>query len=344
MNTAILGTGSYLPDKVLSSAELGDRLGVGEQWILDKTGIKERRVAAPHQISSDLGAAAARQALEAAGISAADVDLLVLSTSTPDQPVPATACYVQDKIGASRAAAFDVSAGCTGSLHAIAVAHAMLAADPDRHTALVVGVGLYSRFLDYTDRKTCVLFGDGAGALVLGKTAEDAGILTVRLASDGSLADVAQIPAGGSRMPASAETVSAGKHYATIRGGDIRRLVSKLLPELVSDLLETSALTWPDIGLVVPHQANGVMLDEWVKILGITPELVHRTVGCYGNTGAASIPITLDDAVRSGRLSGGDHLLLLGVGAGVTWGGLTVKWADTAGAHVSNERMSRTRS
>lgn len=328
MNTAILGTGSYLPEKVLTSAELGDRLGVGEQWILDKTGIKERRVAAPHQVTSDLGAAAAQQALKAAGIDVADVDLLILSTSTPDQPVPATACNVQDKIGASRAAAFDVSAGCTGSLHAIAVADALLAADPTRTTALVVGVGLYSRFLNYTDRKTCVLFGDGAGALVLAKTTDDAGILTVRLASDGSLADVAQIPAGGSRLPASVETVTAGQHYATIRGGDIRRSVSKLLPELVADLLRSSGLALADVDLVVPHQANGVMLDEWVKILGITPELVHRTVGRYGNTGAASIPITLDDAVGSGRLSDGDHLLLLGVGAGVTWGGLTVKWVD----------------
>lgn len=327
MNTAIVGTGSYLPDKVLTSAELGESLGVGEQWILDKTGIKERRVAAPEQISSDLGALAARRALDSAGISATDVDFLIVATSTPDQPVPATACFVQDKIGATRAAAFDVMAGCTGSLHAISVARALLMADPECTTALIVGIGLYSRFLDYSDRKTCVLFGDGSGALVLRKTTDGTGILTVRLNSDGRLADVAQIPGGGSRYPASVQTVQEGKHYATIQGGDIRRLVNKLLPDLVDDMLQSSGWAWSDVDIVVPHQANGAMLDEWVEILGIRPDLMHRTVGSYGNTGAASIPITLDDAVRSGRLTSGDNVLLLGVGAGVTWGGLTLQWA-----------------
>lgn len=327
MGIAIVGTGSYLPDRVLTSAELGESLEVDEQWILDKTGIKERRVAAQEQISSDLGALAAQRAMAAAGVEAADIDLLIVSTSTPDQPVPATACFVQEKIGAIHAAAFDVVAGCTGSLHAISVGRALLIADPDRTTALIVGIGLYSRFLDYTDRRTCVLFGDGAGALVLRKTTGDSGIVTARLHSDGRLADVAQIPGGGTRYPASIQTVQEGKHHAKIQGGDIRRLINKLLPDLVSDMLKSSGWDWADVDIVVSHQANGAMLDEWIEILGIRPELMHRTVGSYGNTGAASIPITLDDAVRSGRLTSGDKVLLLGVGAGVTWGGITTEWA-----------------
>lgn len=326
MNTVVLGTGSYLPTDVLTSKELGDRLGVGEQWILDKTGITERRVAAAGEVSSDLGAAAADQALKAAGMSANDIDILIVTTSTPDQPVPATACYVQAKLGAARAAAFDISAGCTGYVHAISVAQALLKSDARLQNALIIGVGLYSRFLNYTDRRTCVLFGDGAGAVVLGKAADQPGILSCQLASDGTLADIAQIPAGGTRMPATAETVAAGQHFPAIHGGDIRRLAVEIIPRLVSELLRESGCELRDVDLIIPHQANGAMLDEWIKVLDIDPGLMHRTVEYYGNTGAASIPITLDDALRSGRLSNGDLVLAVGIGAGVTWGGFTLRW------------------
>lgn len=328
MNTVILGTGSYLPSQVLTSQELGDRLGVGEQWILDKTGIVERRVAAATEVTSDLGAAAAEQALKAAGMSANDIDIVIVTTSTPDQPVPATACFVQAKLGATRAAAFDIAAGCTGYVHAISVAHALLKSDVRLRNALIIGVGLYSRFLNYTDKRTCVLFGDGAGAVVLGKAANQPGILACRLASDGTLADIAQIPAGGTRMPATAETVATGQHFAAIHGGDIRRLAVDIIPRLVSELLRASGCELRDVDLIIPHQANGVMLDEWIQVLGIDPGLMHRTVGHYGNTGAASIPITLDDAQRSGRLSDGDLVLAVGIGAGVTWGGFTLRWCS----------------
>lgn len=325
MNTAILGTGSYLPREVLTSIELGERLGVGERWILEKTGIRERRVAASDEVTSDLATYAALRAIDDAGIAATEIDLLILSTSTPDQPVPATACFVQAKLGASRAAVFDVAAGCTGFLHSVSVAHAMLMTDPRCRTALVIGAGLYSRFLDYRDKRTCVLFGDGAGAVVLGKSSR-AGILTSRLASDGTLAHVAQIPAGGSRTPASPTSVEAGQHYVHLRGGDIRRLVAKLVPELVSDLLEETGIGLPDVDLIVPHQANGSMMAEWRESLNVSPGVMHETIEWCGNTGAASIPITLDDAVRRRRVSAGDVILLVGFGAGVTWGGVTIKW------------------
>lgn len=328
MNTAILGTGSYLPDKVLTSAELGERLGVGEQWILDKTGIKERRIAAPEEASSDLATHAAYRALHAANVDAVEIDLLIVATGNPDHPLPATACFVQHNIGASRAVAFDISAACTGFVYALSVAHDMLIADPRRRTALVIGADIYSRSVDYTDRRTCVLLGDGAGAVVLRKTEGYPGILSTSIASDGALTSLAQIPAGGSRMPASEHTVKAGQHYLHMRGREVRQTVAELLPDLISDLLQSSDIKFSDVDLIVPHQANGVMLAEWARSLGVAPEVVHQTVAWSGNTGAASVPIALDDAVRSGLVSDEDILLLIAFGAGVTWGGVALKWYE----------------
>ncbi|MEU6646110.1 beta-ketoacyl-ACP synthase III [Saccharomonospora sp. NPDC046836] len=327
MNTAILGTGSYLPSDVLTSAELGARLGVGEEWVLRKTGIRERRVAATHEITSDLASHAAERALRAAGVEPQDVDLIVLATSTKDQPMPATACQVQANIGATRAAAFDIDAVCTGFVYALVTAQALLAADAERRTALVIGADLYSRFLDYDDRRTSVLLGDGAGAVVLGKTAEEqAGLLASTLGSDGTLAHLVQIPAGGSRRPPSFETIAGKEHYFTMLGREVRSLAAEVLPTLVADLLKAVDLQLSDVALIVPHQANGVMLAEWAEALGLAPGQLHLTVDRYGNTGAASVPITLDDAVRNGRLARGDIALLVAFGGGMTWGGTAVRW------------------
>lgn len=330
MSTAILGTGSYLPEKVLTSAELGDRLGVGEQWILTKTGIKERRIAAPGEITSDLAAKAAISALQTAGISADQVDLIVLATATKDQPIPATASVVQSKIGASRAGAFDVDAACTGFIYGLVAAHSMLMADPARQTALVIGAEVYSRVLDYEDKRTCVLLGDGAGAVVLAKTPEGTGLLSNILVSEGSQADLVEIRAGGSRQPANSETVDARDHFLTMRGREVRDLAAKVLPELVSDLLKSAQLELADIRLIVPHQANGVMLTEWAEALHLTPGQMHMTVRNYGNTGAASVPITLDDGVRNGRIKPDDAVVLVAFGGGMTWGGTIVRWTAPA--------------
>lgn len=326
MQTAIVGTGSYLPEKVLTSTELGERLGVREQWILDKTGIEERRIAAKDESTSDLAALAALNAMKDAGITPADVDVIVLATATKDQPIPATASIVQGRIGASRAAAFDIDAACTGFIYGLVAAHSMLMADPDRHTALVIGAELYSRFLDYEDRRTCVLLGDGAGAVVLTKTPTGTGFLSNKLVSEGTLADLVQIPAGGSRHPASHETVDAREHFLTMRGREVRSLAAKVLPELVDDLLKSANLTVPEVRLIVPHQANGVMLAEWSDALSLEPGQMHTTVRDYGNTGAASVPITLDDGVRQGKIKQGDALLLVAFGGGMTWGGVTMRW------------------
>lgn len=326
MQTAIVGTGSYLPNKVLTSTELGERLGVGRQWILDKTGIEERRIAAKDETTSDLAAVAALNAIEDADIAPEDIDVIVLATATKDQPIPATACMVQGRIGASRAAAFDVDAACTGFIYGLVAAHSMLMADPARRTALVIGAELYSRFLDYEDRRTCVLLGDGAGAVVLTKTPTGAGFLSNKLVSEGTLAELVQIPAGGSRHPASHETIDAREHFLTMRGREVRSLAAKVLPELVVDLLESANLALPDVRLIVPHQANGVMLAEWSDALHLEPGQMHTTVRDYGNTGAASVPITLDDGVRKGKIKEGDALMLVAFGGGMTWGGVTTRW------------------
>lgn len=326
MNTAIVGTGSYLPEKILTSAELGDRLGVCEEWIISKTGIEERRVAAPGEITSDLASKAAEKALRHADISAEDVDVIVLATATKDQPIPATASIVQAKIGATRSSAFDIDAACTGFLYALVVANSMLMADPNCRHALVIGSEIYSRFVDYEDRRTCVLLGDGAGAVVLSKTEDGPGLLSSKLASEGSQADLVEICAGGSRRPASQDTVDSKGHFLTMRGREVRRLAAKVMPELIAELLESAQLQLSDVRLVVPHQANGIMLAEWSKALELVPGQMHTTVRRFGNTGAASVPITLDDGVRSGHIQLDDPVLLVAFGGGMTWGGVTLRW------------------
>lgn len=327
MHTTIIGTGSYLPGRVLTSAELGDQLGVGAQWIVDKTGISERRVAEAHEATSDLATHAARRALDAAQVAPSDVDLIVLATSTPDEQMPATACHVQANLGAGRAAAFDVDAVCSGFVYAFAVAHALLTCDAARSTAVVIGADTYSRILDYSDRRTAVLFGDGAGAVVLRKSlGTGGGVLATALSSDGTMADLVRIPAGGSRTPPSHQTLERRQHYFAMRGGEVRRLAAKVLPTVVADLLDASRLGLSDIDLIIPHQANGVMLRELATALKLAPSSMHLTVDRFGNTGAASIPITLDDAVREGRIAAGARLLFIAIGGGMTWGGIAFQW------------------
>ncbi|MFE0021969.1 3-oxoacyl-ACP synthase III family protein [Amycolatopsis sp. NPDC059021] len=327
MNTAILGTGSYLPETVLTSETLGKRLGVGEQWIFDKTLIAERRVAAPDEATSDLASAAAHRALHAAGIAATDLDLIIVATSTPDQPMPATACAVQAQLGAVRAAAFDVDSVCSGFVYALVTAHAMLTADPGPRTALVIGADIYSRILDYSDRRTCVLFGDGAGAVVLGKSGTGRGLLASTLGSDGTLVDMVGIPAGGSRRPASAETLATGQHHFAMNGRGVRDFAARVVPELVADVVKAAELDIADVDLLVPHQANGTILHELADTIGLRPEQMHLTIERYGNTGAASVPITLDDAVRTGKVFAGDVVLLIAFGGGMSWGGAALRWA-----------------
>ncbi|WP_034272585.1 3-oxoacyl-ACP synthase III family protein [Haloechinothrix halophila] len=325
MGVGIVATGSYLPMSVLGNAELAARIKVDTDWIVQKTGIRERRIAAPGDATSDLAARAGKRALRSAGIAATDLDVVIVATGTGDQPSPATACYVQAKLRASNAVAFDVMAVCSGFIYGLTIARDMLFADQSRKYALVVGAEVYSRFVDYQQKGASALLGDGAGAVIVGRT-ESGGILASRLVTDGTLAHLGGIAGGGSRHPASPATLSSGMHYVTMDGRTIREMVASLLPGLVTALTDLLAIKLSDLNLIVPHQANGTMLKEWVQLLDIDPEITHETVTRYGNTGAASIPITLDDAVQCGRLSPGDRILSISFGAGVAWGGVIVEW------------------
>jgi 3-oxoacyl-(acyl-carrier-protein) synthase III len=336
MTSEILGTGSYLPRHILTSAELARRLDIDERWIVEKTRIQERRVAADEEATSDLATESARRALADAGVAASEIDLIVLATSTPDQPMPATACHVQANLGAHRAVAFDVDSVCSGFVYAFVVAHAMLASQGWARYALVIGADTYSRVLDYTDRRTSVLFGDGAGAVVLRAGAGGAGagvrpgVLATTLGSDGTTADFVRIPAGGSRRPTSAETLANGEHFFAMKGGDVRRLANKVFPNVIHDLLGAASLRMDQIDLIAPHQANGAMLEDWSAELGLRPGVMHRTVERYGNTGAASVPITFDDAVRGGRLGELATVLMVAFGGGMSWGGVALNWRATS--------------
>jgi len=322
----ILGTGHYVPEQVMTNQELENSLGLDENWIVRKTGIRQRHIAASHEATSDLATRAAQRALTAAGMQASDLDLVVVATSTPDWTLPATSCVVQANLGAMRAAAFDISAVCTGFVYALSMVQAAMRGQEEFRTALVIGADTYSRILDYEDRKTCVLFGDGAGAVVLGRVPHDYGIMSSYLRADGTKTSLVQIPAGGSRKAITAATLAKHEHLFQMDGRGVRSFLAETFSDAIYPVLHQAHLTLDDIDLVIPHQANGVILRESFRSLGVQDERIHYTVERYGNTAAASVPITLDDAVRTGRVQAGSYLLLMAFGGGMTWGSVVLRW------------------
>ncbi|TMQ53570.1 MAG: ketoacyl-ACP synthase III [Candidatus Eisenbacteria bacterium] len=323
------GTGMYVPDRVLTNRDLEHMVETSDEWIRERTGIRERRIAAPDQASSDLALVAAQRALESAGLSPKDVDQIVLATTTPDRFLPSCACTVQAKLGAVNAAAYDVFAACTGFVYGLGIARGIIGTG-QADTVLVIGVETLSRIVDYTDRNTCVLFGDGAGAAVLQPCAEGDGILAISMGSDGSLGEVLEIPAGGSSCPASAGTVQARGHFIKMRGRELFKVAVRAMEESVRRTLEAAELTVVDIDLLVPHQANQRILDAVRERLGLPDEKVIANIERYGNTSSASIPISLDEVVREGRLKPGDHVSLAAFGGGATWGASLVRWTQPA--------------
>jgi acetoacetyl-CoA synthase len=321
----VLGTGSYVPERVLGNPELAARLGVSTRWIEVRTGVRERRIAAPREATSDLAVVAAARAIESAGVGADDIDLIVLATSTPDQPIPATACTVQARLGIRRAVALDVDAVCTGFVYGLQIARAMLVTDDALRHALVIGADVYSRILDYTNDRTAVLFGDGGGAVVIGRT-EEPGILYGRLGADGTKRDLVEIPAGGSRLPADRDTVAQGLHHFRMRGRAVREFFEEAFPRMLNQALAETGRQLADIDLIVPHQANMRLLQDCAKDNGVPPDQMFLCGERYGNTAAASVPLALDEAVRCGRILPGDEVLLMAFGGGMTWGGLLVHW------------------
>lgn len=323
-DVGILGTGAYVPERIVSNDEVGAAAGVDDAWITRKTAIRERRWAARGQATSDLAAAAGRAALESAGITAGQLSVIVVATSTPDRPQPPTAAYVQHRLGAVDAAAFDVNAVCSGAVFALSAVEGMLAGRGGH--ALVIGADLYSRILDPADRRTVVLFGDGAGALVLGPADGGARLRHTSLHTFGELSDLIEVPAGGSRLPTDPAALDAGLQYFAMDGREVRRFVADRLPQLTKQFLHEAGVVPDDISHFVPHQANGVMLDSVAEDLALPRATTHRTLTHYGNTGAASVPITLDAAARAGAFRPGDLILMAGFGGGMSAGLALVEW------------------
>jgi len=318
MHSRIAGTGSYLPSQVLTNAELAKRIDTNDEWIRTRTGIAQRHIAAPGEQTSDLALAAARQALAAAEVSPPDIDLIVLATTTPDMVFPSTACILQDKLGTRNGPAFDVQAVCSGFVYALAIADLMVRGGQARN-ALVVGAEIYSRILDWSDRRTCVLFGDGAGAVVL-KPAARPGILSAHLHADGHYRNILAVPG------TVAHGAISGTPLLTMDGNTVFKFAVKVLAEVAHEALVANDLPSSAIDWLIPHQANIRIMEATAKKLHVPPERMVSTVERHANTSAASIPLALDEAVRDGRIRAGHNVMLLGVGGGFTWGSVLVRW------------------
>ena len=313
----IIGTGAYLPERVLTNHELAERLDTSDEWIVERTGIRERRIAAEGELTSDLGVAAARRALDAAGLAADDIDLLVLATATPDQTFPATATAIQAKLGMTRGAAFDVAAVCSGFIFALSVAESMLRGGAGT-TALVVGAETFSRILDWDDRATAVLFGDGAGAVVLRLEQGERGVLACRLRSDGRRSGLLYVDGG----PSSTRTTG----LLRMSGREVFRHAVMNLAEILADTMDAAGVPLGALDWLVPHQANARIIDATARKLGLPMERVVVTVDRHANTSAASVPLALDEAARDGRLRAGQIVALEAMGGGFAWGAAAVRW------------------
>ena len=327
---SITGLGWHVPERVLTNAELAKLVDTSDEWIVERTGIRERRVCAPDEAMTDLAMPAARQALAAAGVDAADLDLIVVATVTPDSIFPTTSALMADALGARDAAAYDLLAGCTGFVYALAQAYGMVAAGLSQK-ALVVGGDVLSKITNWNDRSTCVLFGDGAGAVVL-EHVDRGGFLGFELGADGGGGDALQLPAGGSRLPASQETVAAEQHVIQMNGREVFKFATRVLVSSAEKVLETCGLTVDDVDVYVPHQANMRIIDHAARKLGFPPERVVINVDRYGNTSSGSIPLALADAVEDGRLRPGQVVLMTGMGAGLTWGSGVMEWTEEKAA------------
>ena len=326
MRSLVVGTGSYAPEKVLTNADLEKLVETNDEWIRSRTGIKERHIAAPEQASSDMALIAAQRALDQAGLAAADVEAIIVGTVTPDYPFPSTAAVVQGKLGNKKAFAFDVSAACAGSLHALSIADRYVASGAIKN-ALVIGVDTLSRITNWKDRNSCILFGDGAGAMVLAPTDDPRrGLSTIRLHADGSLVPMLFQPGGGSRDPVTVEMAAAGRQYLFMKGQEVYKVAVRSLEEVCREVMTAEGLTAEGITHVIAHQANKRILDATLSRLGIPASKCWMNLEKYGNTSAASVPMTLDEAHRAGWFKPGDVILMMAIGGGMAWGGSILRW------------------
>lgn len=325
---SLIGTGSYMPERVLTNADLEKMVDTSDEWITTRTGIRERRLAADHEATSDLATNAAKRALENAGVAATEIDLIIVATVTPDMFFPSTACFVQSKLGAVNAVCFDISAACSGFLYALETARHFLNGS-HRKTALVIGAEKLSTLINWTDRNTCVLFGDGAGAVVLRSDDSESApgrVLSSVMGCDGTLADLLKVPGGGSAKPITPDNVDSRPNTIHMEGREtFKHAVTRML-QASEQALAKAGLTAADVNLVIPHQANHRIISAIAQRLGLTDEQTFVNVDKYGNTSAATIPVALDEANRQGRLKKGDIVLLVAFGGGFTWASTVIRW------------------
>jgi 3-oxoacyl-[acyl-carrier-protein] synthase-3 len=322
---SIAGVGSYVPEKVLTNADLEKLVDTSDEWITTRTGIKERRISAKDEFTSDMAAKAAQRAMKMAGVTASQIDLIIVATITPDMPFPATACFVQQKIGAKRAAAFDLEAACSGFIYGLEIGQQFIMSRT-YDTVLVIGAEKLSAITDWKDRNTCVLFGDGAGAAVLQNRENSHGLLTALMGADGGKANLLFMPGGGSRCPATKDSVDARLHFLRMSGKETFKNAVQAMCSAAQEVLRRCEVDISRIKCVIPHQANRRIIDAVGKRLGATPEQMFINVNRYGNTSAASVAIALDEAVTSGKIQRGDLILLVVFGAGLTWGAAVIEW------------------
>jgi len=328
MYAQVTGWGSALPSRVMTNQDLEKLVETSDEWIRSRTGISERRIAGPKESTSTLAIRAAKYALQVADLNPRELDLVIVATTTPDYPMPSVAALVQDGIGASRAGAFDLNAACSGFVYALSVANGMIASG-SAENVLIVGAETLSRWVDWTDRGTCVLFGDGAGALILQRSDLPTGLRSCILGSDGSGASLLNVPAGGTRTPITAEIIQNRQNFIKMKGPEVYRFAVSVMAQAAQQALTAAGMTADDIDLFIPHQANLRIIQSAMKTLKVPPEKVFINVQHYGNTSAASIPIALCEAIAEGRVKAGSNLLLVGFGAGLSWGSAVLNWGVT---------------
>ncbi len=321
----ILGVGGYVPPRILTNHDLSQMVDTSDAWIVERTGIRTRHVADPQEATSDLALPAAEQALRDAGVAAQELDLIVCATTMPDMALPATACLLQDRLGARRAGAFDLLAACSGFVYGVVLASQMIAAGAARY-ALVVGAEVLSKIVDWSDRTLCVLVGDGAGAVVLGPASCSGGVRAVLVGADGSAADVLKMPAGGTRMPASPDTVAQRLHYVRMDGPALFKLAVRVVPQAVQEVVRRAGWALEEVDWVVPHQANRRIVEAVAKALEIPFERFACNIDRYGNTSSASVPLALWEAVQDGRVREGHRVVLVAFGGGFTWAACALQW------------------
>ena len=324
-NAGIIGMGHSYPEGILTNADLEKMVDTNDEWITTRTGIKQRHKAADNEYTSQFGTRAALQALERSGIDATDIDIIICATTSPDQILPSTGALIQAQIGAHNAAGMDVFAACSGFLYGITMVESMIRTGQIRY-ALVIGAEILTRFTDYTDRGTCIIFGDGAGAAVLGPVPEGKGILATKIRSDGRYEEQLYSPGGGTKLGTTHATIDNGDHFFKMKGNELFKVAVRSMADISAEMIEKAGYTVDDIDLVIPHQANQRITDAVASRLGVPEEKVYSNIAEMGNTSSASIPIAMDECIQSGRIHEGSLVLLTAFGGGVTWGGTVIRF------------------